>query len=178
MANSPDCGYVPCDPAGIEKRRYCEGKNQYAEYTDGNCGVTRQLIMANSPDCGYTPLEPATRIVDFWWDKGFVLPGIITMPFKLPESSGGTALVIFDPDGTTWVKPTPTRGPAGSSGNLAIGFLFLCSESLGVWEGVATQSLTSREKGYVFPKGAISQAMKTAPDLFAVQLYQRRDLGS
>ena len=107
------------------------------------------------------------------------MPGTITVPFKLPNSSAaGTALVTFDPDGTTWVKPISATGPAGGSGIFVGHSFFLCSESLGVWEGAFAQLPTSREKVYVFPKGAISQAMKTAPDLFAVQLYQWRDLGS
>lgn len=226
--NSPDCGYVSCDPAGIEKRRYCEGTTQYGEYTDGKCGVTRQLIMANSPDCGYVPPacpangtlqrtycagttkmgvyhngtcgtyesviennsaecgytppkpDPTSRLVDSWWHIGNSSTGIQTVPFEFPNASVmGTATITFDPDGTTWIKPVSNVGLPGGGGNIIIRQSFyLCSQTLGVWEGASDQIETDVSKGYAFPNGAISQAMKTAPDLFAVRFYTWLERGS
>ena len=58
-ANSTKCGYVPPEPAGIEKRRFCEDSDQWGEYTDGNYGTYTQLIKTNSTNCGYVAPPPS-----------------------------------------------------------------------------------------------------------------------
>lgn len=108
-ANSTNCGYVPPEPAGIEKRRFCEDKDQWAEYTDGNYGTYIQLIKTNSTACGYAPPPPAGTLIDTTCE-GTTKWGNFT------DGAGGTRRELMaenSPD-CGYVAPPPGGEPSGT----------------------------------------------------------------
>lgn len=108
-ANSTNCGYVPPEPAGIEKRRFCEEFDQWGEYTDGNYGTYTQLIKTNSTACGYVPPPPAGTLIDT------VCEGT-TKWGNFTDGAGGTRRELMaenSPD-CGYVAPPPGGEPSGT----------------------------------------------------------------
>jgi hypothetical protein len=108
-ANSTNCGYVPPEPAGIEKRRFCEDFDQWGEYTDGNYGTYTQLIKTNSTACGYVPPPPAGTLIDTTCE-GTTKWGNFT------DGAGGTRRELMaenSPD-CGYVAPPPGGEPSGT----------------------------------------------------------------
>lgn len=108
-ANSTNCGYVPPEPAGIEKRRFCEDFDQWGEYTDGNYGTYTQLIKTNSTACGYVPPPPAGTLIDT------VCEGT-TKWGNFTDGAGGTRRELMaenSPD-CGYVAPPPGGEPSGT----------------------------------------------------------------
>lgn len=101
-AKSPECGYVPPDPAGTVKAEFCKGVDKWRTYADGNYGTYDALYQKNSLDCGYVP-PPAAGTVLKEYCKG------LDKMRDIADGVGGYNTVLYERNSTAcgYVPPIP-----------------------------------------------------------------------